>query len=367
MKIRGNKILHVGDRYLGIPIIYILGFFHRRKSLPKTINKIGVILLGAIGDSLLVSPTLVDMQNKYNKAQITIFVTKNNFDVFSLFNHTYNVQVISLSKPFAVIRSIRKYKFDVLIDYSQWLRISAIYAYFAKAKFTLGFQKQGQLRHYVYDGFVKHSNLIHEIDNYRNLVMSLDVVSKMQPEIVVGNAAKAKITKLKLGKYVVLHPWSSGYRCELKRWSQNRWIELARFFVKNGYRVVVTGSRADIALTAKLLSVANLPIDEVISMAGKLTLMETSALLNKAKIIVTVNTGIMHLGAALDVPMVALHGPTNPARWGPLSDKAIVVVPEQGSYGYLDLGFEYPRFGKAVKCMQNIAIAQVINAVKKQI
>ncbi|MBV8400732.1 MAG: glycosyltransferase family 9 protein [Acetobacteraceae bacterium] len=96
------------------------------------------------------------------------------------------------------------------------------------------------------------------------------------------------------------------------------------------------------------------------SMAGRLGLAKTTALLAGSRLVVAVSTGILHLAAALDVPVVALYGPTNPDRWGPLSKKAIVVVPEGVESGYLHLGFEYP--DRPLECMRFISVDSVLDA-----
>jgi hypothetical protein len=65
------------------------------------------------------------------------------------------------------LREIRKYEVDVLIDTSQWLRISAILAAFKRAKFTIDFKTRRQFRHYVYDISIEHCDGLHELGNFR--------------------------------------------------------------------------------------------------------------------------------------------------------------------------------------------------------
>jgi len=80
-----------------------------------------------------------------------------------------------------------------------------------------------------------------------------------------------------------------------------------------------------------------------------------------AACVVSVNTGNMHLAAALNVPVVGLHGPTNPARWGPIGGNAQIVRPSSDECCYLNLGWEYPR--NPPDCMGAIAVEQVSLAV----
>ena len=77
--------------------------------------------------------------------------------------------------------------------------------------------------------------------------------------------------------------------------------------------------------------------------------------------VVSVNTGVMHLAAALGVPTVSLDGPTAPQRWGPIGPRTVSVRPAQADCGFIHLGPEYdPRYAD---CMKRITVAQVVAAM----
>jgi len=358
--LRGNSLLRFIDRYGFIPIIGLLGLFKSKRDIPQKIESIGIILLAAIGDSIVALAPLMDVAKKYPQAKITLFATKENAGVFELFPHDFTVEIVSLKNIFRTISIIRKGCFDVLVDCSQWVRISAILSFFSAARFTIGFNTAKQYRHFVYDDCVAHSNAIHEIDNYRNLVKAIGVDSISLPRAVINDEARQKIAAFKFSNYVVFHPWPSGYKGELKRWPEENWVELARYILGLGYTLIITGGRGDGAGTQELLAKIN--HERAMAFVGHI-LMETAAVLEKAKLLIVVNTGIMHLAAALNVPLVALHGPTNPKRWGPLGDKSAMLVPNSGQHGYLNLGFEYPR--NVVDCMRYISAVEVEEAVAR--
>jgi ADP-heptose:LPS heptosyltransferase len=91
-----------------------------------------------------------------------------------------------------------------------------------------------------------------------------------------------------------------------------------------------------------------------------LSLAATAALLAKARLVVSVNTGVMHLAAAVGVPLIALHGPTSARRWGPVGPRAIALESPCDGCGYLDLGFEYSRQPR--HCMNAISYRMVHEA-----
>ena len=69
----------------------------------------------------------------------------------------------------------------------------------------------------------------------------------------------------------------------------------------------------------------------------------------------------MHLGCAVGIPVVALHGPTNPVKWGPWSKKSMVISSQRNCSPCLSLGFEYGCNNNA--CMSDISVQQVFDAV----
>ena len=108
----------------------------------------------------------------------------------------------------------------------------------------------------------------------------------------------------------------------------------------------------------------------LINLAGQADLVTTAAYLQKAAAVVSVNTGTMHLAALLEVPLVALHGPTNPDRWGPTYPGSgskvtpIVIGPGLDEGGaYLNLGFEYPQNPQYL--MNQISPQDVIEALRQ--
>ena len=75
----------------------------------------------------------------------------------------------------------------------------------------------------------------------------------------------------------------------------------------------------------------------------------------------SVNTGVMHLAAAVGAPTIALNGPTSATRWGPIGANVVCVDSELPGCGYLNLGFEYD--GHRTDCMRGISVDRVATAV----
>ncbi|MDB5410898.1 MAG: glycosyl transferase family 9 [Rhodospirillales bacterium] len=357
---RGNTKIRTADRYAGIPLLALLGLFHRKRPMPQRIRTIGLLMFGAIGDALLSGAMIKAISAANPDACITIFVSRANRQVFELLSGFDESVVIPITNPWTAIRMMRVHSFDIVIDFGSWFRMTALLAAATPAHHSVGFRTAGQYRHYAFDTTVEHSDRGHEIDNYRRLAQTVGAVSLERPRITIPAIARERIAAEKLEDYVVFHPWASGFRSEMREWPLDRWTALGRRLTDMGHTVVTTGGDSDAMKASELVhSIGR----SSISLAGQLRLSETAALLEGASLLVTVNTGIMHIGAAVDVPMIALHGPTNPRRWGPLADTAIVLGGDGPDCGYLHLGFEYPADPPA--CMERITVDRVIDSVHK--
>jgi ADP-heptose:LPS heptosyltransferase len=117
--------------------------------------------------------------------------------------------------------------------------------------------------------------------------------------------------------YVVLHPGTS---VPARAWPVQRYAETARDLVGAGFRVLVTGSPSERALTAE--AAAGVADD----LGGRTNLRELAALLAGAEAVVVGNTGPAHLAAAVGTPVVSLFAPTVPAaRWAPYGVPRVVL------------------------------------------
>ena len=155
----------------------------------------------------------------------------------------------------------------------------------------------------------------HTVRSHLSLVTALGVTPL--PEVVTAWLPDdAAAVDALLGKpcvpLAVLHPYP---KFRYKMWREDGWIEVARWFIANGFRVALTGS-PDADERAYVDAIAR-QVPEALNLAGRLTLGGTAALLARAKFFVGPDTAITHMAAASGVPTIALFGPSDPVKWGP--------------------------------------------------
>ncbi len=107
-----------------------------------------------------------------------------------------------------------------------------------------------------------------------------------------------------------------------KRWPEKHFAALARQLGDRGYRCILVGSAKDIGVANTIHQLSD-GVGE--NFCGKTNLSEAIALLASSQLIVSNDSGLMHIGAALNRPLLALFGSSSPAFTPPLSDKAVTL------------------------------------------
>src|ERR1700730_18309715 len=343
---RGLRFRRQLDRLFGVPLLWTLGKLRRPRSLPAEIHRVVILQTAAIGDTILMSQGIRRLRKVLPHAQIVLVLGRDNRAVAELLPRSDKVVLIVVLSPIAALQALRALKPDVLIDYGTWPRINAVLTALAGARFTAGFKTPKQGRHFAYDYSAEHSPQFHEVENQRALLGFLGATTDWDLSLEIPDSA-AFCPPLPPQSFVVFHAWASGTRKRLKEWPREYWKELGVWIADRTLGIVLTGGQGDASDADRLAELLRAHIRNVpvISVAGSYSLAQTACLLRRAKAVVSVNTGIMHLAALLGVPTIGLSGPSDPARWGPHGPQVVSLVPNQGAYAYLKLGFEFPPDG----------------------
>ena len=260
------------------------------------------------------------------------------------------------------IRAMRRREFDWVIDL-QGLARSGLFAWLANGQFTIGIEDGREGAHGFYDLAVpRPSPDTHAIDWYLSVLPRLGVPVHGQFQWLPERSELAERVQSKWqtnsARWLVLLP---GARWENKRWPVGYFGELVRLLVATdpGLRFVILGAVGDGGLAR---SIAEVDPGRCLNLTGQTSLPEMVEWIRLSQLVVTNDTGPMHVAAALGKPIVALFGPTSPKRTGP--------------YGQLDRVMQLPlpcvpcmksecRYDKPFECLRAIAPGQVITRVRQ--
>lgn len=269
-----------------------------------------------------------------------------------------------------MLRSIlwlRAQKFDLVIDLQCLLR-SGAFAWLANGKFLIGLDEAREGARGFYDIAVQRESFrTHAVDWYLAVLPKLGVpVHKNfqwlpeRPQISAAVQQKWLNSKLKTqdSKLILLQP---GARWDNKRWPAEYFASLVSLLAKKfpDARFAILGGKDDLPL-GEIITRAE--PDRTLNLCGATSLPEMIEWVRRCDLLITNDTGPMHVAAALGKPMVALFGPTEPQRTGP--------------YGQLEnvLRLDLPcspclksecHFVKPNECLRAISPAMVLARVEK--
>ena len=352
MSKRNPALFKTLDYYLGIPLIFFLGLFRKKKKKPVSIERIGVLITAALGDTTLLTAMLQDLKEAYPKAHLTIFSGESNAPLLPHLPSVDERVILPIKSPLKAIGKLSSYPLDVLIDAGSWPRINSLLTLSSSALWTIGFKTPGQGRHFGYDSIVLHRKDLHEVDNYRRLLSPLNITRNHPPKLLLT-------TRYHMEKpFVIFHLFATSYKPELREWPFKYWQEILG---ASPYPVYLTGSRHDIEKNETFMAFCGYP-ENLYNLAGKTTLAESLSILSEAEYVISINTGVMHMAAALETPVIGLSGPAPIHRWGALGPHSINLAPDVEGVGCLNLGFDFPK--KCVDTMPSLVPSKVLAALQ---
>lgn len=356
------------DFLVGVPILFVLAPFRKKGSgSPDAYKKILVIKLAAAGDSVLLIPVLREFRKVHPQAEIHWLVTPINVAIAK--NVKYVDRIVLWDKRLGgsflrLIWSLRSEKYDAVVDVEQWSRGTALLAFLTGAQVLVGFNTPGQYRSFLFTDVVMKKFDRHEIYDFYDL---FSLLGKLNPspklEPMDTDSGQSEVDEFlrkrkKAAKYVVLHP-GCGSDGKPREWPLTSYAVLGHWLMLNyDTDIVLTSGPEERKKTMDLNKLLN---GKALDLGGKLSWDGLIALINRADLVVSGNTGVMHVAAALGKKQVALHGPTNPKIWGPLNSRAKIVSSPCPQCPCLKLGFEY--HDRTSSCMDKISTEEVKSVI----
>lgn len=359
------------DFLVGVPLVFLGSFFGRKEPPPGSISRILVIKLAAIGDAILLIPVLQQLRKAFPSARIDWLCSPINESVARQAAGVDELIVKRSNTPvelWRLAKKLRARRYDAVIDAEQWARGTAILSFLSGAPVRCGFDTPGQHRAGLFTRTEKKTFSRHEIDEFTALFAKLGPVDGSRSLSLKETDAGRReledkvpeimgVTKRPL---VLIHP-GCGEDGLPREWPLERYAAIGKALEKDYSALLLLSAGPDDQNKTKNLN--NLLDGKAVDLGGRLSLEGSFSLVNRADLVISGNTGIMHIAAALGKPQVAIHGPTNPLLWGPLNPKAIVIQTNCQDCPCLKLGFEYHRRDGA--CMERITVDEVKKAADR--
>ncbi len=331
-----------------------------------------IVRMSAIGDVIHALPVARALKKSDPQVKVTWIVEKLAYDLLTN-NPDIDELILFRRKEFTSMsgfarnapqftKYLRSKNYDLSLDL-QGLFKSAAVAKMAGAPKRLGYCNMRELSWMVSKpvcGPHQDGNIVERyLDVTRHLGVEVDT-----PEWVINVTEEERMKALGVlrqagvdpqAPFIVLAPSTSW---QSKCWPAESYAILADMLLAEyNTQIVMIGSAGDTQMAARI---ADLSRGKVYDLTAKLTLKELAFVEGQSRLFIGGDTGPMHLSVAMNTPVVALFGPTDPRRFGPYGDQHTVVRTE------VSCGPCHKRKCANPRCMESIKPSQVMEAVRKR-
>jgi len=352
-----------------------LFFLFRRKTIPDNPKKILIIRSGALGDVLMSTPFLTALRKRYPESKISYLVgkwssaiLKNNPNIDRIIEFEDKiVYKKNISEVAKLIEKIRKEKFDLcFVLEKSWL--FGLFNWLCNIKFSVGFDRRGE--GFTYNISVPFDGSKYELEYYLDLERKIGIkVTDKKMRIYCNKkdeivAEKFLIkNKLKNKLLIGIAPGGAvnpGHNFMAKRWAKTKYLELIERILKmrKNCFIVMFGGLPDKHLLEDLSEINS----KRISISPLHSVQISYLLMNKCKLIVTHDSGSMHIAGASNAKVIAIFGPTPSERFAPKN--SIVLGVKSKECPCYDI---YGNYNKNCRedCMKNTGVKDVFSKIKR--
>ncbi len=272
-----------------------------------------IIRFSSLGDVIMTTAVVETLKFNFQESHI-FFLTKSDYaQVFESDERIFKVIGINGSEnPFEIIKKMGLKKFDVVIDLHSSIR-SIIVSAFLISPLKLRVNKHSLARRFMILTRNTFRRRFDVLNSYFDTIRPLEIHSTVQPKLIPNEKGLNKVdiflNRRNGGRENRIIGIAPGSRHPAKIWNEISYKKLADEILNRGDMPVFVGDKRDVEVIERINK--NLA-GKTISLAGKMDISETIGVISHLDAVVTNDSGIMHIAGALDVPFVAVFGPTHP-------------------------------------------------------
>ncbi len=339
-------------------------------------DKILVLRYRFIGDTVLTVPFLRNLREAFPLARIDLLLEPFSgqvlegcpyidriipFNMKTIHRYSKRSEQNKLSGYFQYRRKIKEERYDAAFILKRSLS-SALLVWASEVPRRIGFATEG--RRFLLTDPVTYRNDQHEVNNFLDCLRKLEIpIRTHHLELWPSPEGEAKARYLFAEKRwkpsdlkIVIHAAAS---LPAKQWPLKRFGAVMRVLQrKYGAKFIYTGAEEDAVLYAQIEKEGSF---DSLNLCGITSLRENISIYRGSNLFFGVDSGPMHMAAAIGVPVVALFGPTDERKWGPWGEGHRVITKRMLCYPCK------PHKCEKNECMAGITIAEVLEVIEKKI
>jgi len=294
------------------------------------LKKFLIIQTASIGDVILSTPVVEKLRHLYPGSTIDFLLKKGNEALFE--GHPFLNEVILWDKSrhkyknlLKLLSKVRRSKYDFIINLQRFGSTGLITG-LSGAKHRIGFDKNpfSFLFTLKKKHIIDRESAIHETKRNLELISDLSDQEDYPVKLYPGKKHFDRVSGYKNDDYICIAPASIWFT---KQFPEKKWIEFLNRIDLN-LTVLLLGSRNDFELCEKIRD--NCDHKKTVNLAGKLTLLETAALMKDAQMNFVNDSAPQHLASSVNAPVTTVFCSTVPEfGFGPLSDDSAIVQTDE--------------------------------------
>jgi ADP-heptose:LPS heptosyltransferase len=354
------------------------------KALSAPPRKILILKFGGMGEAVLARSLMERLHERNPGMEFDFLVEKRTAEMMTCGSrgrvYMYSPRVDGLSMALVTLREIRSSHYDAVLDFEQHSLLTAAFARATSIPVRVGFIPSGpsqrgqmfthsiQLRECesMWSAFVRLGRVLDQ--ELPEQLMTFPLHCSSESDTWFRGWWSNQVGADTKGPIIVMHI-GVGPSAQYRRWPTERFVELATAIAgkRADVTIMLTGAKSEEPLIDTFRE--NYP-GRSINASDLGGLERTAVLLRRCDLLISGDTGIMHLGAAMGTPTVGLFGPNTPVCWAPVGPRATYVYstcqpcsPCINSYRR-----QIPEKCTAIQegaCMLDIAVDDVLRAARK--
>lgn len=293
----------------------------------KDPQRIGIIHLNQIGDLVFALPLLKSLRQNFPHAEIISIVKPNLVELLedSPYVDRLMPKKDGLSAQVRLICDLRREAPDLLICLAR-SEEAFLLTTLSKAGIKAGFVNfPWDVALHVKERIEGHNSWY----NNAKLLRALEIPIAQDTYVGLLHVGEVRTPPKLPERYVVISAGASRRRL-IKAWDEEKFADLiVRFKMRYGLSAVLVGGADSQACNAQIMELAHIKLapdqDGMVDLSGQLGLKALVAVLKRADLFVGIDSGVMHLASAVDIPVVGLFGPTDPFYVRPQNRRSAVV------------------------------------------
>ncbi len=379
------RLMRALDRFAGIPLCWLLGIwrliFQRRRYAVADANvkQILVIKFFGMGSIILLTPALREIHKRFPNAAITFISFNAQKELLKRLPFIDSIIAISTATlddfirgTIVALRECKNKKFDVVFDFEFFSKFSTLLSALTSAPQRFAFALPTQWRKFHVTHPMPLNKLHHVAEAFLSQVTS-DTLKKTSialssPEILESDEISLEYTiKTHFGidiknKTLICINVNAGNTFLERRWDADKFAELLSIAYDETALYFFTGSNDEFDYVESIVTSINK--NSVLNVAGKLTFGELLALLRRATLLLTNDSGPLHIASALGTRTISLFGPETPEFYGPIGGRNRVIYKNISCSPCMNI-YDAKTFvcPYNARCMKEISVEEVQNTM----